>query len=635
MAVLAAGCGSAGTSHPGNAGPPPGTPGAECAVVDSTLGAADASELFALAAVPTFDVWLPPERWTQLQINARDEEYVEATACFEGRGLGTVGLRFKGAEGSLYSCFDENGDNTCRKLPLKLKFDEYERGKRFYGLKRLNFHANRYDDTYLHERLALDLFRSMGIVTPRAAWATLRVNGEVYGLFGMVEQIDGRFTADRWPDRGDENLFKEIWPVHADAGAALSHLETNEEAADVGAFVAFAEAMDQAPEGALRETLGRYVDLEYWANYMAVDDAIAAYDGITTFYTSADGTWTNNHNFYLYQQETTRFVLIPWDEEATFVRNSGFGSIPHWTTTPADCDVRYPVWSGKSLALAPGCDRVFRALAQDLEQYRSAGRRLLDGAFREQPMIEAIDAYAARIGDAVAADRNGPGFSRWQAALGSLKQEIPGLRARLERLLSGQVSTPAEIQVTRATDFENLDEYSLMDGPWLGHNPNSTAAVSINTESPLVGERDLLLSFAYADEVEPWTQWVNYRVPVSGGSFDARGRGGIRMWLRADRARTLRLDVDSPASPRAAEGIRSGWDVPVSETPALTELLFRDAAIPAWAAGSGPSDDLEQVLRAVTGVVFFPICEGRDATGQLGRGALDIGFVRVDQIEFF
>lgn len=645
--VLAVGCGSSTSSDAqGSGGAAEGSPvvggsggpitEAECAIVDPTLAARDAADLFGLETVPTFDILLPAERWTELQVRARDEEYVEATACFEGRGLGRVGFRFKGAEGSLYSCFDAAGNNTCKKLPLKLKFDEYEQDQRFHGLKRLNFHSSRYDETYLHERLAFDLFRSMGVVAPRASWATVRVNGEVYGLFGMVEQLDGRFTADRWPERGDENLFKEIWPVRADAGSAAEGLETNEDAPDVSAFVAFARAMDEADEAALHETLGRYVDLDYWARYMAVDDAIAAYDGITAYYTSDDGSWSGNHNFFLYQETSSRFVLIPWDAESTFVRNSGFGQVPHWTRTPDDCAVTYPVWSGASQALAPGCDRVFRALAQGREAYQNAGRQLLDGPFGERVMVEAIAAHAAQISAHVAGDPNGPGLERWEGAIASLEREVPGLRTRLLRLLAGEPAVSAEIQVTAATDFESLDTYSLTEGPWLGSNESSSVGVSINTDSPLVGARDLLMSFEYADEAAGWQQWTSYRIPVAGGTFDASGLTGIRMWLRADRARTLRFDLDSPESSRATEGIRSGWEVPVSEEPRLVELLFQDAALPSWAVADGPSDDLQSILRTLTGLVFFPSCEGRDlSTGQLGQGVTDPGFLEVDQIELF
>jgi spore coat protein CotH len=75
---------------------------------------------------------------------------------------------------------------------MKIKFNEYDSKNRFYGLKRLNFHGYRWDYTYIKERLAYDLYRSMGIITPRAAWAILVVNNELSGLFGMVEQIDGQ-----------------------------------------------------------------------------------------------------------------------------------------------------------------------------------------------------------------------------------------------------------------------------------------------------------------------------------------------------------------------------------------------------------------------------------------------------------
>jgi hypothetical protein len=628
--ILGLGCGG-GASSDGSGAP---AIAAQCEVVDPTLSELDAAELFGRESVPTFDIHLPPDRWRELQVNARDEELVEATACFEGRSLGRVGFRFKGAEGSLYSCFDESGNNTCKKLPLKLKFDEYDQNGRFFGLKRLNFHSSRYDETYLHERLAYDLFHSMDVVAPRAAWANVRVNGESMGLFGMVEQVDGRFTADRWPERGDENLFKEVWPGRADAEAAASHLETNEETADVSAFMAFGEAMETAEDGALREALGRFVDLEQWGRYMAVDDAIAAYDGITTFYSSSDGSWSSNHNFFLYQEAPSHFVLVPWDEEATFVANSGFGQVPHWTTAPADCALLYPVWNGKSLARAPGCDRVFRALSEDLGPYRAAGRTLLDGPFGEARMLEAIAAHAAMIREHVAADPNGPGLARWEASVGFLEREIAVLRARFERLLAGQSSVGVEIEVATATDFEDVDDEALTIGTWLGCNPSSTVAVAINADSPLVGQRDLRMSFEYSDETEPWRQWTSLRIPVAGGTFDARGLTGIRMWLRADRARSLRVDLDSPASPRAPAGIRSGWDVAVSEEARLVEVLFRDAVIAAWAGG--PADDQDAVLATLTALVFFPSSAGRDpVTGQLGSGVRDAGFLEVDQIELF
>src|SRR5690606_31187098 len=101
-----------------------------------------------------------------------------------------------------------------------------------------------------------------------------------------------RLTANRWPDAPDGNLYKEVWPTETQRGAALDALDTNEEVGDVSAFTAFAEALVAADPADARATLGSYMDLDYLARYMAVDDATANYDGVTYFWT--DGTASVN-----------------------------------------------------------------------------------------------------------------------------------------------------------------------------------------------------------------------------------------------------------------------------------------------------------------------------------------------------
>src|SRR5512140_2194542 len=89
-----------------------GMPVNACAVPDPTLKDRNAAELFGATTIPAFDFYLPAADWEALQANARAEEYVPAQACFEGKAIGIVGLRFKGSYGSLYNCFDSAGVNT-------------------------------------------------------------------------------------------------------------------------------------------------------------------------------------------------------------------------------------------------------------------------------------------------------------------------------------------------------------------------------------------------------------------------------------------------------------------------------------------------------------------------------------------
>jgi spore coat protein H len=395
-----------------------------------SLADGNAAELFGATKVPTFDVYLPAADWAALKVHARDEVYVPAQACFEGVAIGQVGFRFKGSYGSLFECFNAAGEMTCPRLSMKMKFDEYATDQRFFGLKRLAFNAYMYDDSRIKEKLSYDLYRAMGIVVPRSAWAVLRVNGESLGLFGMVEMVDGRFTADRWPGNPDGNLYKELWPTHASTSQILSALETNEEVADIGAYQAFSDAFVATDASALA-TLGSYMDLDYLARYMAVDDAIASYDSITYFWT--DKVSTTNHNYFVYEESPTRFTLIPWDAESTFWINPDHAA-PHWTVVPADCSLTYPYWGG--LAYAPGCDRVFQALDTDLSAWRAAARKLLDGPFAVDAMVAAIDRHAALIGDAARADPTRTMYSTFDQAVANLRSVVPALRARLEKLIA-------------------------------------------------------------------------------------------------------------------------------------------------------------------------------------------------------
>src|SRR5690606_21156732 len=176
-------------------------------------------------------------------------------------------------------------------------------------------------------------------------------------------------------------------------------LSTNEELADVEHFLAFAQTFTAASDADALATLGDYMDPTYLARYMAVDDAVTNYDGVTYFWT--DGITHANHNFYIYERAPRSFVLIPWDVEASFGINPEHAA-PHWTELPEDCSQTYPYWEG--LARAPGCDLVFRALGTDLEAWRAAAREFLDGPFALDTMLANVARHEALIVEHAHAD---------------------------------------------------------------------------------------------------------------------------------------------------------------------------------------------------------------------------------------
>jgi spore coat protein H len=642
LTLSASACGEGvGSSTNSSSGGSPGAAGAASLPDSSGFAARDAAELFTWDHVPTFEATLPNERWSYLRAHAIDEAYEPAEVRFEGKSLGTVGLRFKGSVGTLRTCVDASGQLKCAKLSMKLGFDEYRAETRFFGLKRLNLHAMMHDDSKLHERLGYDLFRAMGIYAPRSSWAILKVNGESLGLFSMVEQIDGRFAADRFPDAGDGNLYKEAWPIHAEAAYYQAHLETepiDERASAHSAATELATSLATATEPAEQlAVLSPSLDFDYLARYMAVDDAIVNVDGVTATYTGTDPRFYQNHNFYLYlEEQRPKFWLIPWDLDATFVPRGDFERVPRWNSASPDCSQLYWVWGGVNV-VSPACDPVFRALASSPDQYRMAVKDLLAGAFDEVNLRAEIERHVAFIQQAVADDLTGPGSSSWRASIAALEQRIPVLRKRLEKAMDGLSVPPFSLSFDELNDFESAEAASIESGVSPLANSSTSIGVSLNEAAPIRGQRDLRFDFTYRNEgappQNPWGQWTYFPVHLDESPRDVSELSGLRLWLRADSPRALRVDLDSGEYEAADEGIKFGWEVNVGPEASQVELRFSDAKLPAWAHAT--ADVLSRVLARVENVAFQAACAGRDAEGFLPLGASDTGYLEVDELEFF
>lgn len=389
--------------------------------------------------VRDYQLEIAPSDWAWLNANAQVEQYVPGYLRFEGATIGPIGVRYKGGFGTLDTCFDAAGNRTCSKLSLKLDFAEYDSSARFYGLKKLNLHSMKSDPSQLRDRLAYWLYRQAGVPAPRAVHARVRVNGELLGLFAVVEQVDGRFTqhardngAPRFPDGGQGNLYKEVWPVHLTEAPYQAALATNE-GASAGRMLRFAQALAAADDTTFRAVIASWMDLPTLARYLAADRLIDHWDGIVGWY-CVGGLPCFNHNYYWYEQtDADRVWLIPWDMDNTAQVPSPIRSyfgMPDWNASATDCAPR-PIFAGID-GLPPACDPVIHRLATALwDDYAAETRSLLAGAFAPGTPEAKLDAWAAQIEANVAEDPNGPGLAAWSAAKDELRRELTDLRARV------------------------------------------------------------------------------------------------------------------------------------------------------------------------------------------------------------
>jgi spore coat protein CotH len=400
---------------------------------------ADSSLVFDESVIRTYNLTLPEAEWQSLNDNARLEQYTPANLEFEGQTIENVGLRFKGAFGSLYFCFQ--GDvRICDKLSLKIKFNEYVSGQRFYGLKRVNLHAMNSDPSKMHDALGYKLFRDQGVYAPRTAYARIVVNGESLGLYIVVEAIDGRFTRKNFPDGGEGNLYKEVWPMHDTEAPYISALKTNEdENPSADKMLRFAQDLAAAGDANFVATLESWTDVDMLMKYMAVDRLIDHWDGIVAWYCAGGAASCSNHNFYWYESSAEdKIWLVPWDLDHTFEEPSPIRSnygMPDWDDVDASC-TPLPIFAGIT-GRAPSCDPLIGRMARFLwDEYVAATNVLLAGDFSQAAMDARIDQLAALIEAEVEADTlSTQTGDEWRAAVTQLKSTVATKRAYIESKL--------------------------------------------------------------------------------------------------------------------------------------------------------------------------------------------------------
>ena len=402
----------------------------------------------------TFELTLTEENLARIDSDPGAEEWVEGSLTFDGERVDGVGIRYKGSVGAFVGCVANpdfsipRGEKTCTKLSMKVKFDRVDPDQTFYGLRRLQFHSMNNDPSMLRERLGYHLFRESGVPTSRATHARLLVNGEFVGLFALVEELDGRFTDDRFG--GDGNLFKEVWPI-TDEGEptprseVVAALRTNADAADVDAFLAAADDLASADPGRMAAAVERFGPLPDVMAFLAVDRAIGNDDGPLHWYCGAFSLERcENHNYYWYEDEASgAFRLVPWDLDNTFQNLRGDVNpvtpiADDWNEISNDCEpLRF---GGLNLyQRSPACDPLTAAWTADTDALLAAVTTLLDGPFAAAAVDELLDEWSDQIADAVAeaAELHDDAVSvdGWKSGIDELRRQIDQSRRDLRALV--------------------------------------------------------------------------------------------------------------------------------------------------------------------------------------------------------
>jgi len=278
------------------------------ATIPAARAAGDA--VFAGQQVHTIEIDFPqPAWWDSLTIyyNAGLEQYLAATVTINGEILDSVGVRFKGN----ISYYHPNN-----KKPLRLKFDEFIDVQRWDGLKGVHLNNCWEDPTFMREKLHFDYCRYVGIPAPRANFAELYLNGELWGFYSLVEHVDKTFLSSRYSNSSG-NLYKAVDAVVGGGGLVSDfkwygsdpsayydryEFKTEESPNPWTDLIAVIDSLNNSPDTGTA--------LPPVANMNALYRAIST----DILFANLDSYAGSGRNFYVYFNATTgKMDWIPWD----------------------------------------------------------------------------------------------------------------------------------------------------------------------------------------------------------------------------------------------------------------------------------------------------------------------------------
>lgn len=256
---------------------------------------------FTPTAVNTLSITITDENWQDILDNPLDEEYHETAITFNGVTLDSVAIRTKGGS-SLSSVANSSSD----RYSFKVDINEYVSGQKFFGLKKFTLQNSFNDPSYMREVIAYELMDEMGVPTPEHAYVNFYVNGELFGLYLMVEAVDGEFVEKHFANSNGD-LYKPdgtgsdlLWLGDDIQSYTDINLQTNEDTTGNGAFINFVESLDNGETSA--------IDIDTLLRYMSVSTSLSNLD-------SYHGPLA--HNYYIYDDDGV-FSILPWDFNESF-----------------------------------------------------------------------------------------------------------------------------------------------------------------------------------------------------------------------------------------------------------------------------------------------------------------------------
>jgi spore coat protein CotH len=271
-------------------------------------------QLYVDTVVPRIDITINPDTLQWIYDNVTSDREFHAVFVFDNGTvrdtIDPVGFRLRG-----------NTSRYSHKKSFKVSFNTYTPGGKYCGVEKMNLNGEHNDPTIMRSKVMWDILRKWNIPAPRANHVRVYINGNYYGLYINVEQIDEEFAMSRFGNK-DGNLYKCLYPADLaylgpdpdsykiwSGDRLVYELSTNEEVNDYSDLASFISVLNNSPDDKLTCDLDTVFNTYDYLKIMAADIFCGDWDGYIY----------NKNNFYLYHNTRTgKFEYIPYDVDNTF-----------------------------------------------------------------------------------------------------------------------------------------------------------------------------------------------------------------------------------------------------------------------------------------------------------------------------
>jgi spore coat protein H len=207
-----------------------------------------------------------------------------------------------------------------RKFKKKSYWVEFVSPPRYAGAREIHLNAEYNDPSLIRNKLSLDFFEDLGVLSPHSQHINLTRNGSFKGVYLQLESVDDLFLKKRGLPLGPI-----YYAVNNNANFSLLRNGKQKKSLLSGYERAFGSSSDDdffhdlinkintLPQSDFSNEIKHYIHMDKYLHWLAGAICTMNNDGFT-------------HNYALYRNsETGLFEIIPWDYDATWGRKVSGG----------------------------------------------------------------------------------------------------------------------------------------------------------------------------------------------------------------------------------------------------------------------------------------------------------------------